>query len=292
MKYLIAVSLIWAFSFGLVGSTLTGINPMLVAALRLGLALLVFLPLLRPREIGKKDTLKLAGCGALQFGLMYICYIQAYQYIPSHLVALFSILTPLYVIAVGEIKNGKINSRFLLSGLLSVAGAAVIKAKTGDAESLWTGFLLMQIAGISFACGQVYYKGWKLQHPGIKDHHIFAYLYAGGFLLASLASLITVDWQTIDISTQQWLTLIYLGVVASGIGFFLWNKGTTKVSHGTLAVCNNLLIPLGMAVSLFVFGEVSTLTSESVLRLILGGSLIFAAIFWAERVSPQCPEES
>ncbi|MFM7261548.1 MAG: hypothetical protein ACKO3W_13190, partial [bacterium] len=49
------------------------------------------------------------------------------------------------------------------------------------------------------------------------------------------------------LTTPQWLTLIYLGVGASGVGFFLWNVGATKVAPATLAVMNNAKVPLGVA---------------------------------------------
>ena len=46
MFLLILVSLIWAFSFGLIKRFLGGVDSTFVTAIRLALALLVFLPLL------------------------------------------------------------------------------------------------------------------------------------------------------------------------------------------------------------------------------------------------------
>jgi len=34
----------------------------------------------------------------------------------------------------------------------------------------------------------------------------------------------------------QWLVLAWLGLVASGLGYYLWNLGATLVDAGTLAV--------------------------------------------------------
>ena len=45
-------------------------------------------------DIGSIDRFRLIIFGAIQFGLMYAFYMRAYQFIPSHLVAIFSILTP------------------------------------------------------------------------------------------------------------------------------------------------------------------------------------------------------
>ncbi|GIS42101.1 MAG: hypothetical protein Ct9H90mP15_01410 [Candidatus Neomarinimicrobiota bacterium] len=43
-----------------------------------------------------KWDIQLILIGAIQFGLMYIFYIQSYQYLPAYLIATFSITTPIF----------------------------------------------------------------------------------------------------------------------------------------------------------------------------------------------------
>ena len=105
MIYLALVSVIWAFSFGLIGSALSGVDSFMVATLRLGVASILFLPFLRLKDIGSIDRFRLIIYGAIQFGLMYACYMRAYQFIPSHLVAIFSILTPVYVVLIHDLRR-------------------------------------------------------------------------------------------------------------------------------------------------------------------------------------------
>ena len=283
MPYLLAVSLIWAFSFGLIGNRLAGVDPFFVAAIRLALAGLVFLPFLRLRELPIREVLKLAGCGAVQFGLMYVCYIRAFSYIPSHLVALFSILTPVYVVLINDLSRFRFHPFYLLVALLSVGGAGVIKMKGGVAGSLWIGFGLMQVAGIAFAFGQVFYRNWRLQHPGAKDRELMAVLYGGAVLLAGTASLLLTDRAALIVSPEQWGILLYLGIVASGLGFFLWNKGAVCSKPATLAAFNNALIPLAVLVSLLLFREAAGMAPAEWVRLVVGGGLIAGAIALAER---------
>ena len=38
---------------------------------------------------------------------------------------------------------------------------------------------------------------------------------------------------------MQWSVLVWLGVVASGLGYFMWNYGATQVDAGTLGIMNN-----------------------------------------------------
>ncbi len=283
MHYLALVSLIWAFSFGLIGSALTGVDSFLVAALRLACASLVFLPFLRLKSVGGKDALRLFIYGGIQFGLMYVAYMKAYQYLPSHLVALFSILTPVYVVLIHDLRSRKFSYRYLLAALLSVGGAAIIKVQGVPAGAIWAGFALMQLAGLSFAFGQVAYRDWKRDHPEIRDHAAFALLALGGTCCAGVFSLFFADAEALAIDPSQWQAILYLGVVASGLGFFLWNKGAAQSNPGTLAAFNNAVVPLAVLLSLFVFGEVSEVSAAALIRLLLGGGLIAAAVAYATR---------
>jgi drug/metabolite transporter (DMT)-like permease len=89
-------------------------------------------------------------------------------------------------------------------------------------------------------------------------------------------SLFTTRWGAFSPSPAQWATIIYLGAVASGAGFFLWNVGATRVNAGTLAAINNAKIPLGIACSLVFFGETADLP-----RLLLGGALMAGGVWIA-----------
>lgn len=50
-------------------------------------------------------------------------------------------------------------------------------------------------------------------------------------------------------TTLQWGILVFLGVVASGIGYFMWNYGATQVDAGTLGIMNNMHVPAGLLVN-------------------------------------------
>ena len=67
--------------------------------------------------------------------------------------------------------------------------------------------------------------------------------------------------------------LIYLGVVASGLGYFLWNKGATLVNVGALAVMNNLLIPAGIIVNIVIWNR-----DADIFRLSIGAAIMLLAL--------------
>jgi drug/metabolite transporter (DMT)-like permease len=283
MIYLALVSAIWAFSFGLIGSALSGVDSFLVATLRLGVASILFLPFLRLKDIGSVDRFRLIIYGAIQFGLMYAFYMRAYQFIPSHLVAIFSILTPVYVVLIHDLRRRTFSKHYLWIAILSVLGAASIKAKTIPSGDIWMGFGLMQAAGIAFAFGQVAYRDWKRANPQVPDRSVFALLSLGGVFSVGCFSLMLTDFQAVELSTDHWKAILYLGCVASGLGFFLWNKGASVSNPGTLAAFNNAVVPLAVLFSLFIFGEADSLDAESLVRLIVGAGLTGAAVFLGQR---------
>jgi len=98
MIYLITVSLIWAFSFGLVKTGLSGLDPHFLAFGRILCALPLFLPFLVVKSLNRSLTIRLLLIGAMQYGVCYLAYLFAFQYLDSHQVALFAIMMPLYIV--------------------------------------------------------------------------------------------------------------------------------------------------------------------------------------------------
>ena len=281
MLQLIVVSLLWAFSFGLIKTHLAGIDSSFIAAVRVALALAVFLPFLRPSAVSRGTALRLVGIGALQFGLMYFAYLAAFHLLAAYQIALLTIVTPILVCLADDLLARRFRWAPLLAAAVAVSGAGVIVARQPLGRAEWTGVILIQLSNICFAVGQVLYRRWRLSQPAVRDRDVFAWLYLGAVLVT-----VPPAWGQIDVDVlartlrpEQVGVLVYLGVFASGAAFFLWNQGATRVSTATLAVMNNAKTPLGVAVSLLVFGEKTDLT-----RLLLGGSLIVAAAFYAQRI--------
>jgi carboxylate/amino acid/amine transporter len=273
MIYLWIVSLLWAFSFGLIKGQLTGLDASFVAFARLLLAALAFLPFLRLRGVDRRLALRLALIGAVQYGLMYVTYIYSFRFLKAYEVALFTIFTPLYVTLINDAYRRRLNGFSLLATVLAVAGTAIVQQANLLSPDLTRGFLIVQISNLCFALGQVAYREVMRPHPQLKDGQIFGLLYLGGTLAAGLPALFTTPWATLTLLPNQMLTLLYLGVVASAVGFFLWNVGARKVNAGTLAIFNDLKIPLAVAVSLVFFGEQADLP-----RLLIGGMVVLLAL--------------
>ena len=277
MVYLLLVSLIWAFSFGLIKGNLAGLDSNFVSFCRMAVSLIVFLPFLKFRKLNVKTGLKLALIGAVQFGLMYITYIAAFKSLKAFEVALFTIFTPIYVVLIEDALQKKFNPVYLLTAVAAVAGTWVIKGQELLSPEIVSGFLLVQVSNLCFAFGQVYYRRVMAKETALKDLEIFGMLYIGATVLTLGSTLVFVPLSSISLTSTQIWTLVYLGAVASGISFFLWNLGARKVNAGALAIFNNLKIPLAVAVSLLVFKEQTNLVN-----LLIGGTIVIIALVFNE----------
>ena len=280
MQYLFLVSLLWGFSFGLIDAEFGELGGSTLAAARLLLALPCFLPFL-DYKAARPVLPQLLLIGSLQYGLMYVTLFAAFAFLEGYEVAVLTVFTPLYVIlAEALLSRRRPPMRFWLVALVAVAGALLILLR-GNLSAKMPGILLMQASNLCFAFGQIAYRQLRLRFPSLRDLHIYALPFAGAAgtaILIALAGPAAPLQELARLDTGQLLSLLYLGTIASGVGFFLWNAGAVRVNAASLAVFNNLKIPLAILISLFVFKEPARLAT-----LIPGTALLVASLLYAEK---------
>ncbi|MCS3434463.1 carboxylate/amino acid/amine transporter [Klebsiella sp. BIGb0407] len=288
MPLLIIATLLWAFSFSLIGEYLAGqVDSYFSVLVRVGLAALVFLPFLRFKGYRPKVLLLYMVLGALQLGVMYLLSFRAYLYLTVPEFLLFTVMTPLYITLTYDLLRGtKLRWGYAFSTLLAVIGAAIIRYSQVS-ENFWTGLLLIQGANICFAVGMVGYKRLMEIHP-MPQHSAFSWFYLGAFITVTIAWFMLGNPEKLPATTLQWGILIWLGVGASGLGYFLWNYGATQVDAGTLGIMNNALIPAGLLVNLAIWQ-----TQPHWPSFIIGGSVIVASLWVNQRwVVPRCEQKA
>ncbi len=275
MRLLTLVTFIWAFSFSLIGVYLAGkLDSYFAVLIRVALASLIFLPFTNFR-LSNHFKLKIMGIGMIQIGMMYLFFYKSFLFLSVPEVLLFTIFTPLYVTIIYDLLKGTFNPLYLLTAAMAVAGAYVIKSSQIN-PGFFTGFMMVQGANICFALGQVLYKK-LLENETLKDikqSSIFGYFHFGALAISTVAFILFGNMTKITPDTTQWAVLIWLGVVASGLGYFLWNRGATQVDSGILAIMNNAVVPLGLIVNLLLWGKGINYT-----HLFIGGGLILTALY-------------
>ncbi|MGO3422322.1 MAG: carboxylate/amino acid/amine transporter [Pseudoalteromonas distincta] len=272
MRYLFAVTLLWAFSFSLIGVYLAGqVDAWFSVLIRIALATLVFLPFLKFKQTPKPLALKLMLIGAIQLGVMYSFYYHSFLFLSVPEVLLFTVMTPLYITLLNDALNKHFNPRFFIVALIAVIGAITIRYENLNSDFI-IGLLIVQGANISFAVGQVTYKR-LMNNNQLDDKAVFGWFFIGALIIATICYALFGNSNKLPTTSTQWGILIYLGLVASGLGYFMWNKGATLVNVGALAVMNNLLIPAGIIINVLIWNR-----DADIVRLSIGAAIMLGAL--------------
>ena len=255
MIYLIIVSILWSFSFGIIKYGLSGIDSSFINLMRNLIAFLFFASLSLYNFKKFIFDIKLILIGAIQFGLMYVLYIQSYQYLPAYLIATFTITTPIFIGIFSQLLQ---NKSFSLSGIFSillvVLGSLMMRFNIVNPLDYWLGFFLIQCANICFAIGQIMFKKWYSKNTSVDIIYNFSQMFFGAVLITSMFSIIN-STNIGMLNTYNLFALLFLGLFSTGFGFLAWNLGSLQVSNERLAVMNNVVIPIAIFNSFLIFGE-------------------------------------
>ena len=278
MPYLITVTVLWAFSFSLIGQYLArSVDSDFAVLVRVAIATLVFLPFTVWRGLPRRLLAGLWLAGALQFGITYLCLYRSYNVLTVPEVLLFTVLTPIYVIALDDALARRFNPWALVAALVAVGGGIVIRFERLEGE-YFLGFVLLQVANATFAAGQVLCRRLLMRHPTKQPiYRFFGHFFLGALVLALPSFILFGDAGRLPQTAVQWVVLAWMGLFATALGMFWWVKGSTRVDAGTLAVMNELHVPAGLLVNILIWNRDADLP-----RLMAGGAVIFASL-WINR---------
>ena len=128
MILLVFVTVLWAFSFSLIGEFLSGqVDNDFAVLTRVLLAALLFAPVTVWRNIPlplKSGTML---CGALQFGVTYLLLYRSFSILTVPEVLLFTVFTPLYVTLIDDALNRRFSASALIAAAIATLGAGIIR---------------------------------------------------------------------------------------------------------------------------------------------------------------------
>ena len=272
------VVVVWGLNFVVIKMGLHNMPPLMLAGLRF---LLVAFPALlfvaRP-----KIPLKLL----LGYGLTISCGQFAFLFcaikfgMPAGLASLVLQVQAFFTIILGAFVFGERLQGKQLAGIsLAVFGVLVlIEGSLNGQHVALLGFMLTLAAGLSWACGNIFNK-LIMQHesrPGIMSLVVWSALIPiVPFMVASfildgpqvmLKSLVEIDLTTI-------LSLIYLALVASIIGYGIWGSLLGRYETWRVAPLSLLVPVVGLASAALLLDE-----TLSALQL-CGAGLIMAGLY-------------
>ncbi len=278
---LIGSIVIWASTFVITKSLMTSIGPMTVIGVRLVIALVVLLPLslrtgFKWNMIFKKHFLFFGLSGiALYFGLSNVGLLLS----TSGNAALIQAANPAAIALFSNLFLKEQISKQRATGIvLSIIGVLLVSGTpTGEGSATFIGNILMLGGVIAWA---VYTVQSKKLPEVISPLTATTISFVTGLVWLLPFILLEIAFTGLPvIQPSAWVALVYLGIAASALAFFLWNFGLETVDASLAAPLINLIPIIGLFFS-------SLAGEQIVLNQILGGLIVIAGVLITQGIHP------
>lgn len=282
------VAAFWGGTF-IAGRILAQAVPRMTAATgRFAIAVALLLVLAWKLEGGlprltRSQLFATAGLGLTGIFLYNVCFFGALSRMPAGRAALFIALNPIVTaLASAVVLRERLSATRWLGIAIAFLGAAVVITR-GDPvaalhdirQSIGLGELLM-FCGISSWAAYTILGRFALR--GLTP--IAATTWSAMWGLAFLACGAALELPSLDGSKftwQVWLSMAYLGVFGTVIGFVWYNEGVKAIGPSRTAIFNNLVPMFGVVFAAAILGE-SVLVS-----MVVGGVLALAGVTLTNR---------
>lgn len=210
---------------------------------------------------GSFVTLALMG---LCFGVHWITYFFSIKLSsPALAIVTLSVYSPCLIVWGRLLLGRRIYPADTVALCLAVIGTLFCVPDLSFRGDMTLGFLL------GIASGTIYALLPILQQKNA-DYPVTLKAF-GQFSFALLAFLPFASWTDWNLSQQDWLGLLYLGLCGTFIAHTLWVDVTTRLSPTSISVLSYAQIPVAMFLSLWMLGDALRW------QLLLGAMLIFTA---------------
>ncbi len=276
---LIVLSLLWGASFFFIAITVRELPPITIVVLRVGLAALALLAILRAMGLamprGGRVWLAFFGMGFLSNALPFCLIVWGQTRIASGLASVLNATTPLFtVIAAHYFTNDeKMTANKLAGVVIGFLGVAVMigtPASAGFGSDLW-GELAVLVAAASYAFAAIYGRQFTVR--GISPLSAAAgQLSAATLLLIPLALLADRPWTLPMPGDATWAALAAVAFLSTALAYVLFYRILATAGPTNLMLVTFLIPVSAILLGTFVLGE------RLELRHFLGMAMIAAGL--------------
>ena len=258
------------------------IDPVTLALIRTGAGVLCLLPaaLLTPGpRFARRDLLPIALLGVLFFAFFGPGFATALQYTTATRAATEMALAPVATLLMtAALGRERLTRNKLLGALLSFAGVAFVvseSASSNSAHATLRGDVIVLGLVCLIALFNTLSRPFLQRYPPVR---VTTFLMACGWL-ALLSVSLAADWiePLPELSTLQWLVLLYLCIVVSAVPSFLYHWALGRIEAGQVTVT------LGLNPVSAAFFGVLLLSEPLAWQLLAGLVLVLAGIYLSAR---------
>ncbi len=269
------VVVLWGLNFAVIRTGVTSIGAFTLGAMRFAIASLPFILFIRPPKVPVLFLASYAAFfGLVQFGLLFIgMRIGLPSGLASLLLQLQAVFTPVLALLTLREPIG----RFTLGAIaLSLAGLALILVADGQGESSLLPLLLGVGAAASWATSNVLIRFGARQ--GSEYDSLALVVWASLLLPVPFLILAGIGGELSALTPASLMAAlwpaIYLGLMATIIGYVLWVRALATFDAATVAPFSLLIPVIGLSAGYLIFGEALSLQEAGGCALIIGGVVV------------------
>ncbi|WP_428249520.1 DMT family transporter [Ferrovibrio sp.] len=263
---LLLLSLLWGGSFFFIGVAVKEIPPLTLVTLRVALAALMLLLILRASGI-QMPRLDQSGArvwrgfiimGLLNNAIPFSLIVWGQSHIPSGLAAVFNATTPLWAVLLAHFatENEKLTlARLagLLSGLAGVAAMIGPAALKGLGADVWAQGAIV-LAAISYATAGLYgrrFSAWGVAPMATASGQVIG----SSLLLLPLALLVDQPWTLPMPSMHTIMAVLGLASISTALGYTLYFRILATAGTTNLQLVTFLIPPSAMLMGVLWLDE-------------------------------------
>lgn len=273
-----ALSGIWGFSFFFIKKGLEAFNPFQVAAFRMSLAFLAFLPfifLYRKRlKIDKQKIKYVPLLGLLGNMLPAICFCIAETKVDSAIVGIQNSTTPIFALSIGGLFfNVPLSKNKIIGVIIGFLGAClVVLAESKSVHQTFSYHIFLPLLATIFygLNANIFKTYFQNEHPLIIALWQYAFVFAVCFPYLLFSNTIEIFKTNTSVALNSLMYLAILGICGTAIAQIYFNKLTQR-TNALFATLTTFVIPIVSVLIGFAIGEKIMLLHIIGLLIILSG---------------------
>lgn len=259
---ILSVPLMWGFNFPVMKIGLEHMPPLSYGAIRMFFCLAVSWIILHysktHQKLAKEDRRLLFLVGFFGFFVFQLLFIIGVDLTTSGNASIVVALLPISVAILSRIlKIETISRKTFVVIIFCFIGILLVILGSGKELSLannhLVGALMLLIGQLFFAYYTIYSKRLMLKYS---PYQIITYVFSITtffFFIVALPELITIEYSKIP--PVAWLSNIYSGIFAIGIGNVIWMWGIKEIGSTNTALFNNLVPIFAVIFAFLMLGE-------------------------------------
>ena len=284
---LAVLSVLWGGSFFFNGVVLKELPPLTVVLLRVTLAAMMLLPVLRAYRIrfpvGLSGWKPFFAIALLNNVLPFSLIVIGQTYIPSGLASILNATTPLFtVVVMAASGDEKLHARRVVGVVTGLIGVIILHGQDVHGQGVHgqdlgfqsgegAGILLCLAAAFSYGLSALYARRKLSNSPPLATATF--QLLASGLMMTIVAAVFERPWQLPMPGVTTWLAMIGLAALSTALAYIVFFQ-VLRRSGSTNVMLVTLLIPVtAILLGYLVLGESISLR-EIIGALVIGSALL------------------